>query len=197
MAALGVVASGAGVLALVLLGPRGDHGRPPGSPSTPSPSNGAVRSGWPIADAFTWLNRVSWLADDPNTRAVDGAGNGTSSPAPAPAPAPPPADGPPAETFVSQASIPPVAGEATGYGCTAALDYLAAYAAPGFWLVCPGDAGGHQAMTACESSTSPCNLLRIIVIADPCPAAYMNEASNSWALMGESDSPIDPYGSCA
>jgi hypothetical protein len=25
----------------------------------------------------------------------------------------------------------------------------------------------------------------------------MNEASNSWALMGESDAPIDPYGSCA
>jgi hypothetical protein len=39
--------------------------------------------------------------------------------------------------------------------------------------------------------------MRIIVIADPCPAAYMNEASNSWAMMGASDAPIDPYGSCA
>jgi hypothetical protein len=34
------------------------------------------------------------------------------------------------------------------------------------------------------------------VIADPCPNAYMNEASNSWALMGGSDAPLDPYGSC-
>jgi hypothetical protein len=64
-------------------------------------------------------------------------------------------------------------------------------------LVCPGEARGHQALTACQSSTSPCSDLRIIVIADPCPAAYMNEASNSWALMGASDAPLDPYGSCA
>jgi hypothetical protein len=51
-------------------------------------------------------------------------------------------------------------------------------------------------MTACQSSTSQCSFLRIIVIADPCPNAYMNEASNSWSLMGESDAPLDPYGPC-
>jgi hypothetical protein len=34
------------------------------------------------------------------------------------------------------------------------------------------------------------------VIADPCPAAYMNEASNSWDLVGASDAPLDPYGYC-
>jgi hypothetical protein len=99
--------------------------------------------------------------------------------------------------LVAQASVPPVPGEASGFGCEAALDYLSAYAAPGFWSVCPGDARGHQAMTVCQSGLSRCSLMRIIVIADPCPAAYMNEASNSWALMGESDAPIDPYGSCA
>jgi hypothetical protein len=38
--------------------------------------------------------------------------------------------------------------------------------------------------------------MRIIVIADPCPNAYMNEASNSWVMIGASDAPIDPYGSC-
>ena len=62
---------------------------------------------------------------------------------------------------------------------------------------CPGDAMGHQAMTQCVSTTSQCSAVHLIVIADPCPAAYMNEASNSWVLMRESDAPIDPYGACA
>jgi hypothetical protein len=90
-----------------------------------------------------------------------------------------------------------VAGEATAYGCNAALAYLSAYAAPGFWLVCPGIARGHQAETVCQSGASPCDIMRIIVIADPCPNAYMNEASNSWVMIGASDAPIDPYGSCS
>jgi hypothetical protein len=77
------------------------------------------------------------------------------------------------------------------------LAYLQAYAAPGFSFECPGDADGHQAMTTCVTQTSACGLLRLIVIADPCPDAYMNEASNSWALIGASDAPLDPYGSCA
>ncbi len=91
----------------------------------------------------------------------------------------------------------PAAGEATTPGCVAALAYLHAYAAPGFSFECPGYANGHQAMTACISAASSCGQLRLIVIADPCPNAYMNEASNSWALTGASDAPIDPYGSCA
>ena len=35
------------------------------------------------------------------------------------------------------------------------------------------------------------------MIADPCPAAYMNEASNSWLLTGQADVPLDPYGDCS
>lgn len=103
----------------------------------------------------------------------------------------------PAESFVSHTSGLPVAGEATASGCSAALEYLNAYAAPGFAFECPGNALGHQAMTTCISEESPCSAMRLIVIADPCPNAYMNEASNSWALIGASDAPIDPYGFCA
>lgn len=89
-----------------------------------------------------------------------------------------------------------MAGEATESGCSAALEYLNAYAAPGFAFECPGDAQGHQAMTTCVSGASACSVQRLIVIAEPCPAAYMNEASNSWALIGASDAPLDPYGYC-
>ncbi len=104
----------------------------------------------------------------------------------------------PTETFVAEPDpAVPVAGEATAYGCAAALSYLYSYAAPGFLFQCPGDAYGHQAATMCVSMSSPCDVVRLIVIADPCPAAYMNEASNSWTMLGESDAPIDPYGSCA
>jgi hypothetical protein len=196
LAALCVAAGPCGVLAIGLLAPNGVGVHP---------SSGPARSGWPIAGAFSSPDGVSWLADDPNTSAVAGSvpGNGdptTAPPAPAPVPSPPPPPvvDPPAETFVVQTSSGlPLAGEATAYGCSAALQYLSAYAAPGFWLVCPGEARGHQALTACQSGTSQCSDLRMIVIADPCPAAYMNEASNSWAMMGASDAPLDPYGSCA
>jgi hypothetical protein len=37
---------------------------------------------------------------------------------------------------------------------------------------------------------------RVIRIAEPCAAAYMNESSNSWVLLGITDAPIDPYGAC-
>jgi hypothetical protein len=106
--------------------------------------------------------------------------------------------GGPAETFVAPppAGVPP-AGEATTYGCAAARAYLAAYAAPGFAVQCPGYAQGHQAETMCAQTVSPCDTQRLIVIADPCPVAYMNEAANSWVLSGVSDAPIDPYGACA
>jgi hypothetical protein len=192
LAALCVAAAASGVLTIALLAPPTDH---------VSPSGGTTRSGWPIGAAFSSPGGVSWLANDPNTSALSGTGDGNGTPAPSPAPAPGPVPAPsgdaPTGTFVSQTSGLPVAGEATAYGCNAALAYLTAYAAPGFWLVCPGIARGHQAMTACQSGTSACSDLRIIVIADPCPAAYMNEASNSWALMGASDAPVDPYGACA
>lgn len=105
----------------------------------------------------------------------------------------------PAVSFVESTAadeLPPP-GEATAYGCAAAAQYIAAYAAPGFWLACPSYSRGHQASTVCESTTSRCSVLRIITITDPCAAAYMNEASNSWVLMGLSDAPLDPYGMCS
>jgi hypothetical protein len=101
----------------------------------------------------------------------------------------------PAVTLVvAPASALPAAGQATQYGCPAALAYLAAYAAPAFVSSCPGDAGGHQARTICWTAL-PCQS-GTIAIADPCPAAYMNEASNSWVLTGVSKAPVDPYGTC-
>ena len=48
----------------------------------------------------------------------------------------------------------------------------------------------------CVTTSSPYGSERLIEIVDPCPAAYMNEASNSWALLGVSDVPIDPCGRC-
>jgi hypothetical protein len=92
-------------------------------------------------------------------------------------------------------SAPPKMPVAEASGCPAALAYLRRYAAPGFALKCPGDANGHQAMT-CDRNTVVCPGLREIVIADPCPAAYRNEASNSWVLSGLSTQRIDPYGYC-
>jgi hypothetical protein len=108
-----------------------------------------------------------------------------SAPAPAPAPPPPPPAAP----------ALPARGEATASGCTAALAYLAAYSAPGFTFACPGYALGHEAMT-CMNEPGACPGENLIAIADPCAHAYMNEASNSWVLTGQSSAPIDPYGPC-
>lgn len=83
----------------------------------------------------------------------------------------------------------------TGYGCAAALAWLSTHAAPGFSFLCPGYARGHQAMT-CVNVAGVCPGQRIIAIADPCPAAYMNEAHNSWVLTGMASGPLDPYGWC-
>jgi hypothetical protein len=86
----------------------------------------------------------------------------------------------------------------TGYGCAAALAYLAANANPEFTFSCPGYADGNEAMT-CVNIAGLCGGEHLIVINDPCPAAYMNEAYNSQSW---SDSearftrPIDPYGAC-
>jgi hypothetical protein len=106
-----------------------------------------------------------------------------SAVAAAPAPAP------------TDPSVVPPAGRATAWGCTAALAYLQAYAAKGFTLECPGDAEGQEAMT-CMRVARACPTSAVIAIADPCPQAYMNEASNSYVIIGASDSPIDPYGPC-
>ena len=113
----------------------------------------------------------------------------TPPPAAAPPPAPVPPPAPPA-----QPALPPRGG-ATASGCTAALAYLAAYSAPGFNFACPGYALGHEAMT-CINEPGACPGENLIAIADPCAHAYMNEASNSWVLTGQSSAPIDPYGPC-
>lgn len=109
-------------------------------------------------------------------------------------------DAPPTAALPTTAALPATALPATGapadgYGCAAALQYLSAHAAPGFILECPGDALGHEAMT-CVDVAGVCPGQRVIAVADPCPAAYMNEASNSYRLVGLSDAPIDPYGGC-
>jgi hypothetical protein len=54
---------------------------------------------------------------------------------------------------------------------------------------------GREAMT-CKNEPGICPDQLVIAIADPCPAAYMNEASNSWVLMGASAASLDPYGAC-
>ena len=88
-------------------------------------------------------------------------------------------------------------GHAYAWGCAAAIAYLSAYAAPGFTIECPGNAGGHEATTTCISGAT---FLRDEQLHRHrrirCPAAYMNEASNSWVLIGVLHAPIDPYGQC-
>ena len=81
------------------------------------------------------------------------------------------------------------------YGCDAALSYLAEHAAPGFRSICPGYANGRQAMT-CDLHEKYCPRDKVIIIAVPCPAAYMNEAHNSWVLEGLVHGSLDPYGWC-
>jgi hypothetical protein len=83
----------------------------------------------------------------------------------------------------------------SGWGCGPALAWLGSHAAPGFSFECPGYAMGHQAMT-CQNTPGVCPGARIIVIAIPCPAAYMNEAYNSWIIARGGDSGYDPYGYC-
>jgi hypothetical protein len=91
--------------------------------------------------------------------------------------------------------VVPPKGQASAWGCPAALAYLSAYAYPGFTFECPGNALGREGMT-CLNEPGVCPGEAIIAIADACPAAYMNEASNSWVLEGQSTAPIDPFGAC-
>jgi len=124
----------------------------------------------------------------------------TPDPPPTAAPAvPAPTDSAPAPSAPATAQPGPTGTGATsatpapGYGCAAALAYLNAHAAPGYQLVCPGYAQGHEGMT-CDNWPSICPGQMEIVISDPCPVAYMNEASNSLVFSHLSTAPIDPYG---
>lgn len=102
--------------------------------------------------------------------------------------APPPAPAP-------RGASASVAATGMAFGCQAAIAYLIAHAAPGFRFVCPGYAMGHQAMT-CHNMAGICPGEDLIVIADPCPAAYENEAWNSLLAVGLVSGRVDPYGSC-
>lgn len=115
-------------------------------------------------------------------------------PAP-PRPLPTPAPVPAATTTTTAPHPAAPAPGPSGYGCSYALAYLDSHAAPGFSLYCPGNAEGHQAMT-CIDVAGVCPGQKLIAIADPCPAAYMNEASNSWVMQGLRSGAIDPYGYC-
>lgn len=118
-------------------------------------------------------------------------------PPPPPPPAPAPAAPAPAQVVATThpaASAPPAPAQPSGYGCAAALAYLTAHSAPGFRFECPGYALGHQAMT-CLNEPGVCPGYGLIAINIPCAAAYMNEAHNSWVVLGEA-SGIDPYGYC-
>jgi len=103
----------------------------------------------------------------------------------------------PAPAPARKAAAPTAAAVVTvsAYGCASALTYLESHAAPGFAFECPGYSLGHQAMT-CIDVAGACPGMKLIAISDPCPAAYMNEASNSWVLEGLRRAPIDPYGYC-
>jgi hypothetical protein len=48
----------------------------------------------------------------------------------------------------------------------------------------------------CINEPGVCPGQKLIAIAVPCPASWMNEASNSWVLSGLAHAPIDPYGYC-
>jgi hypothetical protein len=159
----------------------------------------------PGAAAARDLNRQARLASSaqpavhvpaPTTTTTAPPTTTTTEPPPTtttePAPGPSPQVAPPVAAAPSVATTPP------GYGCAAALAYLAANANPEFSFECPGYADGNEAMT-CVNHDPECPGEHLIVIADPCPAAYMNEAynSNSWSdATGTFARPIDPYGSC-
>jgi hypothetical protein len=141
-----------------------------------------------VADAFatTSPTPISTPSGEPSPRHVAKSSPALATPSTPHAPMAEPANRP------TDANTPtPV----SGYGCSAALAYLRTHAAPGFRFECPGYALGHQAMT-CANHPPQCPGARIIVIAVPCRAAYMNEASNSWVLLGLRHHAIDPYGYC-
>jgi len=108
----------------------------------------------------------------------------------------------PVRTTTSTAAPPPPSGAeivplplpVVTTTCADALAYLAAHQAPGFVDSCgDGSALGHLGYT-CWNIAGRCpNGAKIIHIACPAPFVYMNEAHNSWTLIGQG-SGIDTYG---
>ena len=97
-----------------------------------------------------------------------------------------------------QPSPAPPSADPNPDGCGPALAYLASHGNPEFTFVCPGYADGREAMT-CVNVAGLCAGQHLVVINDPCAAAYMNEAYNSqsWSdSLGQFTRPIDPFGAC-
>ena len=161
----------------------------------------------PATHAATVTTTTSTVPSTTSTTATPTTTSTTTTPTTTPpavlastpvAPAPPPA--PP---------VVPAYGQATAWGCSAALAYLQTYAAPGFALDCPGYAEGHEAMTCLHGTPQypdACPSGPTIAISDACPQAYMNESANSWLMTGQlateqqkfgaSYDSIDPFGAC-
>jgi hypothetical protein len=104
----------------------------------------------------------------------------------------PPASAAPAPVTV--ATVPPAdPAPAFTTGCADALSFLSSHQAPGFVDTCaPGSALGHSGYT-CATVPGRCDGVRIVHIACPAPFVFMNEAHNSWTVIGQG-SGIDPYG---
>lgn len=189
-----------GAFALVLLGAAGAllpplEGKPASAATAPIPM--AARPGPPALEAHIAELRT-WIAYDGTTVPPDRSDGRRRSTPPTTAQAPVRTvvrTSPPVASTHSTVTTSNTATAGPAYGCAAALAWLAAHAVPGFQLSCPGYAYGHQAVT-CYHVASLCPGSAFIRIADPCPAAYMNEASNSWVLIGRRSGPIDPYGAC-
>jgi hypothetical protein len=78
--------------------------------------------------------------------------------------------------------------------CGDAIAYLLAHQAPGFSASCgAGSAFGRLGVTCWNIATMCPDGAKIIHIACPAPFVYMNEAHNSWTIVGEGAG-IDPYG---
>ncbi|HXQ18404.1 MAG TPA: hypothetical protein VN781_02135 [Acidimicrobiales bacterium] len=157
-----------------------------------SPSHGAA------SDRQSDLSAPAISAAAPSTTTAPPVSTTTTTIAAAPPLAAPAPIATTAAPSASPAALPSVSTQPAGYGCAAALSYLSAHAAAGFTVECPGYADGNEAMT-CVNHAPECAGEHLIVISDPCPAAYMNEAfnSNSWSDVTDSFTQgIDPYGSC-
>ena len=111
--------------------------------------------------------------------------------------------GPTSTSSTSSTTAPPVSVEAATAArplpavttnCRDALAYLAAHQAPGFVDSCgDGSALGHYGHT-CFNVAGMCpDGAKFIHIACPAPFVYMNEAHNSWTLIGQA-SGFDIYG---
>jgi hypothetical protein len=89
--------------------------------------------------------------------------------------------------------VPPSRAPGLTTTCTDALVYLAEHSAPGFVASCAdGSAEGHLGYT-CVNVPGRCDGIRFVRIACPAPFVYMNEAHNTWVLLGVRVG-IDPYG---